>query len=149
VVRGADKDDQPSHLAVSLLQPRRTQLRLCVAQTGDCFYCDLYVAPGQERVERSQVAGDIEGSLELPAPSVADSCAKSPEKVKLRSIAETATGRVEARMEPQADDGSVAGEIRELDNAESALQAADVRTRGARGPRHIGLAQAATNAGVP
>jgi hypothetical protein len=111
VVRGADEQHESRHLAITLLQSDSAQLGLGVTQACDGLHHDPDVAVGEERVECAQVAGDVEGSLELPAPSAADPCAEAAEKVQLSRVAEAAPGRVEAGMQAEADGSTVSRKI--------------------------------------
>jgi hypothetical protein len=131
-----------------LLEGSRAKLGLGVVEPGDGLDRDRLVAPRQQRVEGAEVAGDVQGRLELPAPSVADACAEAPKEVQLGRIAEAAAGRVEAGVKPQPNRCTVPGQIGELDDAEAALEPADVEPRGAEGASHIGLAQPTSQARV-
>jgi hypothetical protein len=148
VVRGTDQQDQPIHPPIPLLEGRRAKLSLGVVESGDRLDRDRLVVPRQQRIEGAQVAGEVEGRLELPAPSVADARAEASEEVQLGGVAEAAADRVEAGVKPQPNRCAVSGQISELDGTEAALEPADVEARGAEGAGHIGLGQTTSQARI-
>ena len=138
MIRRFDEEYEPGDVAIALLESCRAELSLGVPESCDRFHGDGCIEVGEEGVEGAQVAGDVEGCLELPAPSVSNSCTQATEEVELGRVAQATTGRVEAGVEPEAHDCAVPHEVEEAKvPGETALDAADVRGRGARGSRYI------------
>ena len=103
----------PWHHAVALFAGSVSELGLRVPQAGDRFNRNRRSRAPEEGVKGSKVTGDIERGLERPAPSVANSCTQASEQVELGSVAQTATGRVEARMKLEAHGSAMSGKVRD------------------------------------
>lgn len=144
MVRRLDEKDEPGHVAIPLLEGRGAELRLCVAESRDRLDSDCGFGTGQERVEGTEVTGDVEGCLEPPAPSVTNSCSQAAKEVELGGIPETTADWVEARVESQADRCTVTGKIGDRKRGRTAeFNPADCRMRSVNRSSHVGLAQTA------
>ena len=150
MVGGLEEDDQASYLTVALLEGRRAELGLGVAKARDRLDCNRCVGADEKGIEGSKVAGDVQWGLEPPVPSVADSCPEAAKEVELCGVAKTPARWIEARVQPQANRGSVPGQIghRKVPE-ESVFYPADPRVRHSRCSRNVDLAQASGQSRFP
>ena len=143
-------DQAPADLAIALFEGCRAQLGLGVAESRDRLDGDLCLLVTYECVEGAEVTGDVERSLQLPAPSVSNSCAKATEEVELRCVAQAAASWVEAGVELEADDRAVAHRIDDGEAGQEAeLNAADGGMGHGHRPSDIDLPQAACQPRLP
>ncbi len=146
---GRDENDQPSELAVPLLQRPSPELGLGVAKASDGLNRDGRVGVPENGVEGAEVAGDVDGRLELPVPGVAHDDMQPAKEGQLRLIAEAGARWVEAGVKAQANHSGVAGQVGDAKTDEApALDPAYMETRGSCGAGNIGLAEAPAEAGV-
>jgi hypothetical protein len=118
---------------------------LSVTESRDGLDRDRHLgaAAGEKRVEGAEVTGDGNWGLELPAPSVPNSCAEAPKQVELRSITESTACWIEASAKAETHGGPVPRELNDSDVVKEAeFNATDMRDGCGDRPRNVCLLQA-------